>query len=413
MKSSANRRDFLKKGVTAGGVAAFMGAMAASPAVAAAAATAKGLFADARDFGIKGDGKTDDTVAFRETMDKLPDGAVLFLPRGDYVVSGAIDMKIHQSIFGEPFGARFFVHHYDEPVLRVPGEARVADLAFIYPDNDDLANPKESPECISLVGNGAGYIDNLTFINAFIGVGTPEGGANCGQSVIRKLNGFVHDTMVRIDGSLDIVRIENIHCFVACAPNDDSTAYYRNHRKCLHILASDGTLISKSFMFAGSTFLKKELGKHGSGLSTFLSQCWCEGMCDYGIQVNDGSRLSVSGMEITCAFAKALIELNGGCYARLNSCYFRDSQNTTGVVVNEGSGAIITDCEFWGSPGFTAVELNSKGRSIISNNNIHHCEVGISRSPEADNYIISGNQLSANHALVGPEGKNTVVKDNI
>lgn len=411
MNSSANRRDFLKTGMTAATAAAFGGIVATNSASAAAS---KGMLADVRDFGAKGDGKTDDTEALRKAFEALPEGNALFLPRGQYSVSGAIEMKQHQSLFGEPFGAQIHVRHYDAPVVRVPGECRVADLAFIYPENGNLEDPKPSPECVSLIGNGAGYIDNLTFINAFVGVGTPEGGANCGQTVIRKLNGFVHDTVVRIDGSLDIVRLENIHSFVAHDMGSNSKAYYRNHRKCIHLLASDGTLISKSFMMFGGTFLKKEAGKHGAGLSTYLSECWCEGMSEYGIQVNDGSRLSVVGMELTCAHAKAVVELNAGCHARLHSCYFRDSFGSTGIVVNQDAGAIVSDCEFSGCPGFTAMEINSTGKTIVSNNFIHHCEAGIRFSPEADNYIVQGNHLLANNTpLAGSQGKNTIVKDNL
>jgi len=52
MQSSANRRGFLKSTMTAAGAAAFVGALEVHPAAAAAS---KGLLADARDFGVKGD----------------------------------------------------------------------------------------------------------------------------------------------------------------------------------------------------------------------------------------------------------------------------------------------------------------------------------------------------------------------
>ncbi len=412
MNNFFSRREFLTRGAATTGLAAVGGALIA-PAAGAADLAIRKTMANARDFGAKGDGKTDDTAALQKAFKTSPENTAIFLPKGEYVLSGAIDMKMNQSIIGEPLAAKILVKHYNAPAVRVPCGAKVADLFFIYPDNLDPVKVKDAPETISLIGNGAGYIDNITFVGAFVGIGTPKGGANCGQTVIRHVNGFVHDTVVHIDGSLDIVRIENVHSFVAGGPNDEK-GYYRTHRKCFHMGATDGLMISKSFMIFGKIFLLKENGNHGAGLSSYLSQCWVEGCSDYGIQVNDGSRISIDGLEITCAYSKALIELNKGAYGRIHSCYMRDSFNSTGVVINEGSGAIITNCEMHGTPGFTGIRVNTKERSIISHNFIHHAEVGIACSKDADGYLISENQISGNNQpLVGADARNALVKDNI
>jgi len=411
MDELTNRRGFLAKSAFAAGA---IGLGSHFPTEEASAAPALVTSVNAREFGAIGDGKQDDTEALRKAFKSVSPGTAVNLSRGQYVLSGSVNIPPACSLMGEPFGTQLIAKHYDAPVLRMSGETRASDIAIIYPDNGDLKNPKESPESISLIGNGAGYIDNITFVNAFIGVGTPIEGANCGQTVIRKLNGFVHDTMVRIDGSLDIVRIENVHCFVAMGESEPEKSYYRKHRKCFHIKGSDGTLISKSFMIFGGIFLLKEHGHHGAGLSTYLSQCWLEGMSQHGILLNDGSRMSLVGVELACAHAKSVIEVNNGGYLRANSCYIRDSFHTKGFVINEGSGVMISDCEFAGSPGFTGIELNSTGHSIISGNFLHHCEVGIHGTPEADNYIITGNQLSGNNQPTVLEGgTKTIVKDNL
>lgn len=176
----------------------------------------------------------------------------------------------------------------------------------------------------------------------------------------------------------------------------------------------DGTLISKSFMIFGDIFLLKEAGEHGGGLSTYLSQCWLEGMHSYGIQVNDGTRPSVMGAELTCGYARAVVKLNNGTYARMASCYFRNSRDSVGVRVNAGSGLMMSDCEFAGAPGFTGIEINPAAQSIISGNFLHHCEVGISATKTADNYIITNNQIAGNNTPLAMAGGNkTLVKDNL
>jgi hypothetical protein len=401
MKSPLDRRAFL------------VGGAAASASLLAPAALADSTLrpaTDARSRGAKGDGTTDDTAALQKAIAALPPGGTLFLARGKYLIHDTLDLARGTSLIGEQLGTTIVVKQLDRPAVRTASESNIAHLTFSYPGNRDLVNPKPARETISLAGGA--YLQDITFDCAFIGVGTPPEGANCGQSVIRHLNGFVHDTMVRIDGSLDLVRIENVHCFV---PTDQSDRnYYVHHRKCFHILRSDGTIISKSFMIQGSTFLLKEIGATGPGLATHLSECWCEAMVDHVIRATDATRITLSQCEFTSANAKALVELSGGARAMMTACYLRDSANSTGVVVGEGCGLTLSASEIFGTPGFTAVVLRSSEASVITGNYIHHCEVGIRCEPEADQYVISGNHLSQNNQpMVLNQAKHQVVNGNL
>ena len=51
-------------------------------------------------FGAKGDGVTDDTVAFKNTFQKLDNGGILFLPPGTYLISSSLDIPSGVTIEG-------------------------------------------------------------------------------------------------------------------------------------------------------------------------------------------------------------------------------------------------------------------------------------------------------------------------
>ncbi|MGE9268822.1 MAG: glycosyl hydrolase family 28-related protein [Verrucomicrobiales bacterium] len=50
------------------------------------------LVANVKDFGAKGDGKTDDSAAFQKALDEAPQGAIL-VPEGRYVITEMIQLK--------------------------------------------------------------------------------------------------------------------------------------------------------------------------------------------------------------------------------------------------------------------------------------------------------------------------------
>jgi hypothetical protein len=95
---STSRRAFLQA-IGLGGVAAVLApavrlAPAASPVTVirgASLGVAAGLgWADVRNFGAIGDGRTDDTAAIQRAINSLIDGGTVWFPSGTYMVSGPI-----------------------------------------------------------------------------------------------------------------------------------------------------------------------------------------------------------------------------------------------------------------------------------------------------------------------------------
>lgn len=57
--------------------------------------------ANVKDFGAKGDSVTDDTVAIQAAIDSLPNGGVVTVPNGTYLVSSTITVKDGVSLIGQ------------------------------------------------------------------------------------------------------------------------------------------------------------------------------------------------------------------------------------------------------------------------------------------------------------------------
>ena len=68
--------------------------------------------ANVRDFGARGDGKTDDTAAFQRALDQAPNG-VLLVPRGHYHLTGQLTITRSGLVLrGEGIGAQGSVLHF-------------------------------------------------------------------------------------------------------------------------------------------------------------------------------------------------------------------------------------------------------------------------------------------------------------
>jgi len=99
MGETMSARRNLLKGI--GSLAAF--AMFAEPTASAQPQPADrpGVL-NVRDFGAKGDGKSDDTQAFQKAIDTAHamSGNIVFVPRGDYLIVGTLDVREHVVLKG-------------------------------------------------------------------------------------------------------------------------------------------------------------------------------------------------------------------------------------------------------------------------------------------------------------------------
>ena len=78
-----------------------------------------------RAFGARGDGKTDDTLAFRAAIEeaRVNGGGIVFMPAGNYLISGKLELPQNTELLGESVG----YHDYSPSVIYVNYRGQGAD----------------------------------------------------------------------------------------------------------------------------------------------------------------------------------------------------------------------------------------------------------------------------------------------
>ncbi|MHB1462270.1 MAG: glycosyl hydrolase family 28-related protein [Armatimonadota bacterium] len=244
--------------------------------------------ASVADFGAKGDGLADDTVAIQRALDAVASkGGVANLPAGSYLISAALSVPHGVTLLGE--GARWegsatklIVPKNGYSAIKLNHGSSVKGLGIIYPSNRNNAHPVAYPPSILLEGINPS-VENIVFDCAWIGISTPPGGGNSGQGMFKEITGFVHHVGIHLSGCRDVNRIIDVHWFVG-GENSEEPAYYGRNRVGFEFGDVDGLIMDRCFMIGGKTFFhqlpqkdapdgKKEAAH---SLGHHINLCWIE-----------------------------------------------------------------------------------------------------------------------------------------
>ena len=284
-----------------------------------------GVF-NAKAFGAKGDGITDDTAAIQAAIDAVPSsGGVVFIPVGIYRLTSTINLKPNMVLRGGASkgcgdglgstGTKLLCQHNGNGLSLSSPEASLANILI---ENMGIEGFKDTYS----TGHGI-YINNQF------------------DGMLRNLvvSAFPQDN-IHIDGGDKSWHIYIRECY---APHAGNACYYINSAHCsLQKAVSDG-------------------GSYGliiprDGGCCDVRGCHFEGALEAGIKLSGGLSRIVSN--IICACKKKGIMTDPDVY--------RDP------------GAVIADNTIMGS-GTVGIDLNQShiGRYQISNNLIQHFTTGI------------------------------------
>jgi outer membrane murein-binding lipoprotein Lpp len=177
-----------------------------------------------RDFGAKGDAKSDDTAAFQRAIDAAhaDGGGTVFVPRGNYLIASHITVKKFVSLKGiweaPPAYAQMqgttLLATNDEhglqgtPFITLTENNTLAGLVIFYP-NQSKEDPKPYPWTVRGAGGDNCTIKDCLFVNPWAAV---DFGTNpCGRHLI---DGLYMQSLYRgifIDRCFDVGRINNVH----------------------------------------------------------------------------------------------------------------------------------------------------------------------------------------------------------
>jgi hypothetical protein len=153
-----------------------------------------------RDFGAKGDGKTDDTDAIQKAIDAAHamGGNIVFLPRGDYLIAGNLEVReqvVLEGVFRSPTagsqgkGTTLLAlagkgQMDGTPFITLHRNAALRGITVFYPEQVQQDPPIPYPWTVRGIGDNCALI-NVLLVNPYQAV--DFGTHPCGRHFIRNL----------------------------------------------------------------------------------------------------------------------------------------------------------------------------------------------------------------------------------
>ena len=349
------------------GTAAFAAApsgMAATTDTSAATTTA---MVNARAFGVKADGKTDDTKALQAALDAATaSGPVCFVPAGVHRVDGALTVPPGVAFCGasggvphseQPIGTVLLAFGGRgkpdaEPLITLKPNAVVRNVVIHYPEQT-LPDVAPYPWTIRVDGELCQILD-LTITNPYqaIDVGTKWNELH----LIRNVFACPLKTGVYIDQCTDIGRIENVHfnpnfwtrmALKPAFPGGDIKAYLEKNLVGFKIGKTDWEFISNCFViFPRIGFHFDDFG-HGPG-NAVVTQSGSD-ICPVAVRV-DRTQNHAGAQFVNGQFMSTLeIGPENRGPVKLTNCGFWGTEATREHVRHSGpSSLVLTACHFTG-----------------------------------------------------------------
>ncbi|MCX7428897.1 MAG: glycosyl hydrolase family 28-related protein [Planctomycetia bacterium] len=343
--------------------AAFCAVGFALPAFGQSAPAAPGPV-DAAAFGVKADGKTDDTAAIQKALDaagKL--GGVVRLPAGKYLVAGSLKIPVGVALVGVQQAPVYIEPLVGTVILATGGRDKEdAPAMFEMGDSSNVQGltvfyPEQKPDDIHPYAwtfhlqGGDNTVENVTLINSFNGIRIgPEPNV---RHRIRSVAGCVLRRGISLDSCSDIGRIENVqwHCHWWSSPKvggDWGKVYEYMWKNCEGFIfaRTDWEYVTNTFIFPvniGYHFIATKNGAMNGQLC--------------GIGADAANRCIV----VDAIQPMGLLITNGQFVAFTG-------ENPIEIVVNAtSSGSVrLENCAFWG-PAVQNVVSRGKGYVSLSN----------------------------------------------
>jgi hypothetical protein len=394
---------------------------------------------DVASFGVKADGKSDDTAAIQKALDAAgQQGGVVRLAAGNYLVAGSLKIPVGVSLVGsnqapvyiEPLIGTVILatggrDKEDAPALfELGNSATVQGLSVFYPDQKpDGIHPYAWT--FHLQG-GDNTVENVTLINSYNGIKIgPEPNV---RHRIRSVSGCVLRQGIWLDSCSDIGRIENVqwHCHWWSSPKvggDWEKVYKYMWENCEGFVfaKTDWEYVTNTFIFPadiGYRFIATKNGAMNGQLcgigADAVNRCIVvDEIQPMGLLITNGQFVAFNGenpIEIvinpTCTGSVRLQNCNfwgpavqnvvshSQSFVSLNNCYFSSGMpnNPDKALVEADGGKLqVQGCSF-ATPELSILLGKGLKHAIVTGNNGVR---GVAINNQiGDQAIISGNEPS-------------------
>jgi hypothetical protein len=385
-----------------------------------------------RDFGAKGDGKTDDTTAFQKALDAAAKagGGVVYAPRGNYLFAGHLRVPEAVTLEGvwesvpshtgtreghapKPTdnGTTFLVTENrgveDGPAfITLNGDSTLKGVVIYYPEQDPAEEPAPYPWTIAMRGNNPAVLA-VELLNPYNGIDAQHNQ----RHLIRDVQGQPLRRGIFVDDILDIGRIEDVHFNPWWSMKPRLFQWQQAHGEAFVFGRSDWEYVFNTFCFgynAGYKFIATPAGVcNGNFLGIGADDCFTavvvEDSARFALLISNGEFVSFHGPDPTMV----RVEAGNSGSVRFSNCAFWGPCNQIAKIAGRGTVG-FSDCTFvqWDSKKEGRPALQVKSGTVL----VRGCEFqadrpqielgeDVRRAVISDN-IITGKPRITNHSKV-------------
>ncbi len=344
-----------------------------------------------RDFGAKGDGKTDDTAAFQRALDEAgkAGGGVVVAPKGNYLFKGHLvvpngvtlkgvweSVPAHNGIrdAGLPKptddGTTFLVtegagSEEAPPFITLNTNSTLKGVVLYYPDQKTDDVPMPYPWAIAMRGKNPAVLD-VEMLNPYNGIDATQNE----RHLIRNVHGQPLRRGVLVDQIYDIGRIENVHFNPWFSMKPKLFEWQMQNGEAFIFGRSDWQYVLNTFCYGykvGYRFMQTKAGVCngnflGIGADDCLVAVLVEQTAPMGILITNGEFVSFRGSDPTMV---RVAPTHSGTVRFVNCAYWGPNRQ---IAVIEGSGTVgFSDCTFmqWDKDREGRSAIQARGGTVL------------------------------------------------
>jgi hypothetical protein len=358
-----------------------------------------------RDYGAKGDGKTDDTAAFQKALDAAGNagGGTVVAERGNYFFAGHLVVPKAVTLAGmwksvpshvglrsaglpKPTddGTTFLVTENEGKedgagFITLTDNSTLSGVVIYYPLQKEDEEPKAYPWAVVMRGQNPAVLD-VELLNPYNGIDASQNE----RALIRNVSGQPLRRGIFVDAIYDISRIENAHFNPWWSMKPALYQWQMKNGEAFIFGRSDWQYVLNTFCFGyktGYKFVRTASGVcNGNFLGIGADDCFTsllvEDCANFGLLIGNGEFTAFHGPDPT------MVEVgptNAGS-VRFSNCAFWGPCNQIAKIAGRGTVG-FSDCTFcaWDSRHEGRVALQFESGSAL----VRGCEFQMDK-PQID-----------------------------